>query len=263
MMLLEDMDSWRERAHGALAGIGVDLYGVADGRPYQQLLPDCRAVVVFGNGGSALWDSMVEAIGRDPGRLTTTEHPLDDHVQRAIDAADPRPPGDRRWIRCAATETVMVDFRSLAVAAGLGHPSRMGLLIHPRSGLWTGLRAACFTTEELPITGPLPGAGPCDGCPAPCAEACPGGAFVDGDWDPGRCAAFHVESETCRGSCASRRACPVGAEHAYGPEQELYHSWRPAGRVALATRLGIHDRGTTEPLAWRRWAKPVPPGDPT
>ena len=246
--------AWLDRVTDALEGIGVNLRGIADGAPWQELLPGCRSAVVFGNGGAALWESMVEAIRTDPGRLTTTEHPLDDHVQRALEAADRRPGRSRRWIRCAATEAVMVDFRSLALAAGLGHASRMGLLLHPDYGLWTGLRAACLTTEELPITGPLPGDGPCDGCPAPCADACPGSAFVDGSWDPGRCAAFHVESTTCRGSCASRRACPVGAAHAYGDEQETYHSWRPGGRVRLATRLGIHDRGTTEPIAWRAWA---------
>ncbi len=246
--------SWLERTTNALADVGVGLRGVADGRPYQHVLRGCRSVVVFGNGGSALWDSMVAAIRQENGRLTTSQHPLDDHVERALKTGDPKRRRSRRWIRCAATETEMVDFRSLAVAAGLGHPSRMGLLLHPEYGLWTGLRAACFTTEELPVAGPLPGPGPCDGCPAPCADACPGNAFVDGGWDPGRCASFHVESTTCRGSCASRRACPVGADHAYGELQETYHSWRPAGRVRLAVELGIHDRGTTEPIAWRTWA---------
>lgn len=237
----------------ALAGIGVDLRGVADGRAFDHLLPGCRSVVVFGNGGAALWDSMVEAIRADNRLLVGTDHPLDDHVQRTLDAAPPS--ASRRWIRCAATEPVMVDFRSLAVAAGLGHASRMGLLIHPDFGLWNGLRAACFTTEELPVTGPLPGPNPCDGCPAPCADACPGGAFPIHDWDPRVCASFHVASPTCRGSCASRRACPVGADHAYGPLQERYHSWRQAGRVQLATELGIHDRGITSPGSWERWAE--------
>lgn len=246
--------AWLDSIVAPLHRIGLNLRGVADGRPFDDLLAGCRSVLVFGNGGAALWESMISAIRGDASRLTGTDHPLDDHVQRTLHAVDPAPPPSRRWIRCAATEQVMVDFRSLGVAAGLGHPSRMGLLIHPGFGLWNALRAACFTTEELPLTGPLPGPGPCDGCPAPCADACPGGAFAGGHWAPRACAAFHVASPTCRGSCASRRACPVGAEHGYGPLQERYHSWRQAGRVELAIELGIHDQGVASPGSWERWA---------
>jgi epoxyqueuosine reductase len=240
----------------ALATIGVGLWGVADGAPWAELLPGCRSVIVFGNGGVGLWDSMVAAIRAEPSRLTASDHPLDDHVRCTIEAADPRPEG-RRWVRCAADETTLVDFRTLALEAGLGWPSRLGLLIDDEHGPWMALRAACFTTEQLAPT-PRFGDGPCEGCPAPCVDACPGEALPGGRWDPSACAGFHFTSELCRGTCAARIACPVGAPHAYGALQLRYHSWREAGRAGLADELGIDDPGAAPDLAWASWADKGP-----
>ena len=195
---LHPLPAWAARVVAELGSIGLNAVGVASGEPWQAVLPDCRAVLVFASGGPLLWRSLEAAIAADSNTLTGTPDPLDDFIAARIRAADPEPPPSRSWVRCAAKPERFVDFRPLAQDAGLGWTSRLGLLIHPSFGPWIGLRAACFTTEALEVTGALPGAGPCEGCPAPCVTACP----VDAVALPFRiraCAAHRAE-----GGCPSR-----------------------------------------------------------
>ena len=234
-----------------LAHAGLDVFGVAAASAWDReatparrtdaLLPGARAILVFGNTGARLWDAFVADLARDPRGLTEEANPLDAYVRRAVRAADAAL-GDapRRWVFAAADTDLHVDFRLLAGLAGLGAQSRLGLLIHPTWGTWIGLRAACFVGADVAPT-PPPAAHPCDGCAAPCATACVGDAFVDGRWDVGRCAAFHRAADTCARTCASRLACPVGAENRYPSAQFAYHNERASGRAALRARLGIPD----------------------
>ena len=238
-----------------LVAMGLNVRGVADGADYTRFLPGCRAVLVFGSGGRALWDAFVADLRLHPEHLAGERHPLDRFVARALEAADPDPGPERRWIRCAADEKQTVDFRVLALRAGLGHRSRLGLLLHPEYGAWMGLRAACFTTEALPVDGPLQSEGPCEGCPAPCETACPAQAIDQKGWNVGRCAAHQEGTEDCKRGCHSRLACPEGAAHAYEPLELRYHTDRIPGRAALAEALGHADPGAPDPGGWKRWAR--------
>ena len=47
----------------------------------------------------------------------------------------------------------------------------------------------------------------------------PGGSHDDGGPDPHACA-VHRHAGHCNDGCSVRRACPVGAEHRYHPEEE-------------------------------------------
>jgi len=239
----DDLSDWAGDTARSLAAVGLDAVGVADGAPYQDVLEGCRSVIVFGSGGRTLWNALVADISRNPAHLTGELHPLDAFVLRTLDRVDPDPGPSRRWVRCAGDETTFVDFRGLAVAAGLGWVGRLGLVMNPTFGPWMGLRAACFTTEAIPFAGPLPGGGPCDGCPAPCEPACPVGAVTEAGWNVARCAAYHHESDECLGVCHSRNACPEGAEHAHGALEHHYHADRRTGRRQLAASLGIEDDG--------------------
>ena len=238
---------------------GLTASGVADGREHQDLLPGCRSVLVFASGGVALWEALLADLRAHPAHLTDSAHPLDDFIARQIDAIDPptlRPP-TRRWIRCAAEPEQFIDFRPLAHDAGLGWPSRMGLLLHPTYGLWMGMRAACFTTEALPLDAPLAGEGPCPTCPAPCASACLGDAFREGRMQIRRCATFNTTSAACHGDCAARRACPEGAAHRYGALEMHYHYARDTGRRALAAaaQIGGDDAHEGRNPRWSEWAE--------
>ena len=234
----------------ALSPAGLNLIGVAsvadwdalqpEARRSAALCPEARSVVVVGNAGTALWDALVEDLRGEPRHLTEHVHPLDAFVRRRIDALAPLLAGHRhRWFFAAAEADVHIDFRVLAQLAGLGADSRLGLLLHPVYGPWIGLRAACFIDADLPASTPVPGS--CEGCAAPCASACPGGAFAAGKWAVDPCAAFHQTSTACASSCDARAACPVGAEHRYGPLQYQYHYNRAVGRLALRDSLGIKD----------------------
>ncbi len=237
----------------ALAARGLNVHAVAGGREFSAILPGCRSVLVFGSGGRALWDALLEDLRRNPEHLRNELHPLDAFVRREIESVDPHPGPSRRWIRCAADEPIFVDFRPLAMAAGLGWTSRLGLVLNPDYGPWLGLRAACFTTESLDPAPPLPAPGPCEDCDAPCESVCPVAAPTRRGWDVARCAAYHRESDDCLRGCFSRRACPIGAEHAHSPLEQHYHSDRVRGRRALGAALGIDSGGDGISPPWERW----------
>lgn len=249
---------------GELERVGLNTVGVvaADSVPSAgEVLPGCRSVVVVASGGSALWEAFVAACRADPRVLTDHDHPLDRFIARALAAADPSPPASRLWVRCAADAERFIDFRPLARAAGLGWPSRLGLLIHPDHGPWLGLRAACFTTELLAPSDVLPGLGPCDGCSAPCAEACPVSAVAASAGDPqeagdrfdiGACAQ-HKQAGGCLGMCHARRACPHGAASRYPDLEQRYHDDRIGGRRALAEWLSVADERVGVGPHWDAW----------
>lgn len=250
----------------ALAPAGFNLVGVVAASEWDAnaaaaqrtvtLLPGTRAIAVFGNGGGALWDAFIADLSAHAEHLCEELHPLDAFVRRSVQRAD-AVLGElrRRWFYSAATETIRLDFRMLGWLAGLGSRSRLGLLIHPEYGPWIGLRAACFV--EAPWRsrrGVVPDL--CDGCPAPCVKACPGGAFPDGQWNVDRCSGFKSTSDTCRSTCVSREACPLGREHRYPDLAVAYHNHRATGRSALAASLGIApgaDRFQGEGPYWGDW----------
>lgn len=247
------MDEWQARRE-ALARAGLNLTGVAPGVSYGDLLSGCHAVVVFASGGGALWQALLDDLRRHPEHLHDEDHPLDAFVARAVRRVDPEPGPERRWVFCSATESTLVDFRTLALRAGLGWTSRLGLLLSPQAGPWLGLRAACFTTEPLPPSPPLPGEGPCAACPAPCVGACPGAAVhPEQGWQVEACARFHRESSLCASTCHARVACPEGAAWRYSTEELAYHSNRAEGRRALARALGIADQRVGVGPHWEAW----------
>jgi hypothetical protein len=219
--------AWAVEARRALAAIGCQAWGVADGAPWQGWLPGCRAVVVVGSGGPALWRA---AVARGP-----RPDPVDGLVRAVLDGLPPGP--GRRWTRIAGDVPEQPDARTLAVAAGLGWPSRLGLVLHPTYGPWLGVRAVAFTTDPLPPTGPLAAPAPCETCAAPCATACPAAAIAP-TWHADRCLPHRAAHTTCDGGCLARSACPVGAEHVYDATAHRYHQHPPSRASILAALTG-------------------------
>ncbi len=126
-------------------------------------------------------------------------------------------------------------FLAWARQSGQAHASKLGPLIHPKYGLWHAYRAALVFdgpgrfehSEETDGTlGASQTANPCESCPSqPCLTACPAHAIGLGRYDIPSCLSHLIESPAdCRTlGCAARRACPVGAEFYYGPEQAGFH----------------------------------------
>ncbi len=244
---------------GELARAGLSLAGwvpaatwdahARAGTRTDNLLSGGAGLLVIGAAGPASWGTFLAELDADASVLTGHAHPFDAFVRRRVEAADRRLGATpRRWLSCAAEDEVHLDFRKLGLLAGLGATSRLGLLLHPEHGPWIALRAACVLAEAPedlpPVTAPT---SPCEACAAahgeltPCVQACPGGAFPRGTWDVDLCTLAHGEGSACLTTCASRRACPVGAASRYPEDAMAYHYDRLGGRGALRRRVGLPD----------------------
>ena len=118
-------------------------------------------------------------------------------------------------------------FQQWARRAAPVHASPIGILIDPQYGLWHSYRGALGFSEALALPELKPVPSPCDCCSGRwCLKGCPVGAFSPAGYDVAACVA-HVKSpagaDCVTLGCRARRACPVGAEHAYGPEQANFH----------------------------------------
>ena len=177
-------------------------------------------LALIGAEGGSLWPRFSRSAEFGDGQA----HPLDRWSRRVLTAVaedlgalavfpfdQPLPPF-LRWAQKAEP--------SLA-------PSPLGLLIHPRLGLWHSYRGALCFADRLDLPQPLLEPSPCETCfERPCLSACPVSAFDGTRYDVPACAAHLAmpAGDTCFAvSCLARRACPVGAEHRYGPEQARFH----------------------------------------
>ncbi len=117
-------------------------------------------------------------------------------------------------------------FLTWARRGGAGHPSPLGLNIHPTYGLWHAYRAALLFPVEFDLPKQSAGAHPCETCAdKPCLSACPVNAFSSAGYDVEACAS-HVGStaglDCYDNGCRARRACPVGQGFAYHPYQAQF-----------------------------------------
>lgn len=234
----EPHSDWTDTLH-TLATAGLNLWGVAG--------TDTGFAVVVGNGGGRLWERFVDWLRDEPARLAAHRHPLDRYIAECIGSLPSHP--HRRW---ATADDPHLPIVSLARSAGLGHDSRLKLLLHPVYGPWMALRAVCFTDDDLSAlhTGPLPEPPPCATCPAPCATACPAGAVGVDRFDLAACAQIHLSDTRCATTCHARDACPIGASHRYPDLAVHYHTDPVSGREALARALGIAAPGCGEGRNW-------------
>jgi hypothetical protein len=105
--------------------------------------------------------------------------------------------------------------------------SPLGILIHPTYGLWHSYRGALVFGGRLDLPSKPTRSSPCESCvEKPCLTTCPVSAFSASGYDVVRCRA-HISmpagTDCMSGGCLARSACPVGAEHPYGPVQAAFH----------------------------------------
>lgn len=124
-------------------------------------------------------------------------------------------------------------FQQWAMRAEALRASPLGILIHPRYGLWHGYRGALGFAHPLegaepPAPEHPPSGHPCDRCAdKPCLTACPVAAVAAAGFDVPACRG-HLRTEAGQAACMlsgclARNACPVGAEHRYVGDQLRFH----------------------------------------
>ncbi len=174
-----------------------------------------RTLVLVGNAGPALWQVFqAERGGHDPLNdwcrevLTPLARDLGADILFPFDGPPYHP------------------FITWAQRAEGISPSPIGPLIHPKFGLWHAYRAALLFGHEIAVPAPLD-ANPCLDCvEKPCLSSCPVDAFAADGYDVPACAAHlrRPQGEDCMETgCRARRACPVGQEYLYSPEQANFH----------------------------------------
>lgn len=112
-------------------------------------------------------------------------------------------------------------------AEGLS-PSPMGLLIHPKYGLWHAYRFALVVSLDDPLTRSVASAdSPCLTCiEQPCLNTCPVDAFTSDGYDISTCAEYlkhNLESDCSHQGCQARLSCPAGESYRYIDAQHLFH----------------------------------------
>jgi len=178
-----------------------------------------RALVLIGNSGSSFWPAFRTSREYHDGG----DHPLDRWSERVITGLGREldalpvfpfegPPYHpfQCWARCA--EPVA--------------PSPLGMLIHPRYGLWHAYRGALVfprRLEGLPDDHAAPS--PCLSCAdQPCLSGCPVDAFGPDGFDVDECLNHLSGPNRCQEQgCLARNACPAGKPFHYHPEQHRFH----------------------------------------
>jgi hypothetical protein len=181
------------------------------------LAPEAKSVLVLAAGGRAFFG----AFAASP-EATREADPIDAFTTRVVRAAATAIDGHAAFA-FERRGGGFADFVALARAAGLGAPSRLGLLLHPVYGPWMSIRAVVLTPWDLAPTAVPVDFDPCPGCAAPCLTACPGDAPRPEGFDVDRCAATRRIAPGCRNRCDARRACVVGPEHRYSDAAESHH----------------------------------------
>ena len=179
--------------------------------------------LLIGNRGGAMW----QAFSAAPEFRDDAPHPLDRWTARVVGAAAAglRPPHETLF---PFGPTLWPFQRWARRAMGIG-ASPLGILIHPKFGLWHALRAAiAFPGLDVEAPQAEPGAHPCEECVArPCLSACPVAAFDGSTFNVAACRG-HLrrpdrEPDCMDRGCMARAACPVGRDWRYGDEQVRFH----------------------------------------
>lgn len=199
----------------------------ADGVPALSGGRSAATVIMVGNAGPDMWRAFASA------GLDGRPDPLNRWSKSIIDDAAARLGGEAVY---PFGGPPYLPFQRWAQRAEAVYPSPIGPLIHPTYGLWHAYRGAVVLAEVVDLP---PWAGlvsPCETCAdRPCLSTCPVGAFRPDGYDVPGCVG-HIDSSAGRdcldGGCLARRACPIGRQYHYAPEQMNFHmdAFRRANR---------------------------------
>ncbi len=227
------------RMKEALGPYGLNLIGTAKVEAYEALvppsyhvrpyLPQGKTLIVVGSGGGSFWQAFQAYLSAHPG-YKERENPLDDYTLEVVEGSlTPLLTWarvDYRYLYPFRFAKEPVSFMHLALAAGLGGPSLLGVLIHPTFGPWMALRAAVLISLDLHEPPPALGFDPCPSCiEKPCRAACPAGAIrPEEGWDIPACVRHRLRVPfDCVDRCQARYECVYGREYRYPADELRYH----------------------------------------
>jgi ferredoxin len=178
---------------------------------------DPASLVMVGNAGPDMWRAFAADMRQEPDALDRWTERVVGEVAAALGATalfpfgEPPPHPFQRW----------------GASAEALHHSPLGVLIHPDYGLWHAYRAALAFTERIDLPAADGRPSPCESCAdKPCLSTCPVAAFNGESYDVEACVWLLQEprgADCMAGGCLARRACPVGTEYHYEPDQAAFH----------------------------------------
>lgn len=212
----------------ALSPRGLILHGGFHPLPGEAGLAGVGTVVLVGNSGGAMWEAFAPNIDGE-------KNPLDRWTRRVIDPIAER--FDARAIY--PFDPDVPPFQRWALRGDAVYASPLGILIHPKYGLWQAYRAALLFSERLALPPRSNTPSPCESCAEkPCLSACPVGAFSGRAYDVVACA-DHIagpQADCSSIGCHARNACPVGQEWRYPDAQVRFHMAAFSRSVVAPTR---------------------------
>ena len=206
-------------AHGLIARGGFNFGPEENAPPGPSGMP-ARAVVLVGQAGASAWPHFLTWRERQPKDL---RDPLDTWAREVIGAVASQvgaravSPSDRPYM----------PFQQWAMRAEGLKPSPLGILMHPRYGLWHAYRGALLFDTETDTAAGEAAVHLCDTCVGkPCLKSCPVGAYSNAGFDHAACLG-QVRSAISRRcmtlGCLDRNACPYGAPYRYPADMLAFH----------------------------------------
>jgi epoxyqueuosine reductase QueG len=217
-----------------VAALPVERYDSMAAPAYRagSIWPECRSIVVLGNGGPNFWWAFEDYAAKHQGWLQR-DNPLDDFTREVVENDIVKPLQGTRP-RCVTVYPFVSDgptlnFMQLAKLAGLAGPSIIGVVVNPFFGPWIAFRAALLLDCTLDHPGDAIGFDPCPSCSVrSCIVACPAGAvsYPEG-WNIPKCLQHRVEADPgCADRCHARVACVLGPGQRYPDDELAYHQAR-------------------------------------
>ncbi|MBA1139275.1 4Fe-4S dicluster domain-containing protein [Mesorhizobium neociceri] len=179
-----------------------------------------KSALLVGQAGAAPWPHFLHWRERQP---QTTANPLDSWSRDVIGAVAEKfraravSPSDRPYL----------PFQQWAMRAKGLKPSPLGILMHPKYGLWHAYRGALLFEDEIAVEASQASIHLCDACvEKPCMKSCPVNAYSKDGFAYQSCLAHMrgADGSPCRtGGCLDRNACPYGTAYRYPSDVQAFH----------------------------------------
>jgi hypothetical protein len=206
-------------SHGLIPRGGFN-FTADDDAPVGPSSVPAKSVLLVGQAGGTPWPHFEAWLAKQPPGI---ENPLDTWSRGIIGAI-----ADEFGARAVSpSDRPFLPFQQWAMRAEGLKPSPLGILMHPRYGLWHAYRGALLFDVELAFAAASQPAHQCDSCIGkPCLKTCPVNAFSRRGFAYEQCLA-HIRGPTgsaCReNGCLARNACPHGSAYRYSAGEQAFH----------------------------------------